>query len=131
MYKASDYIYKELIQELLISSEFSLLSTELTLDNAEHIYNQNVYEDEIYADTLQELLVDFRYSGTASNLSAPYSRHFEVDMHVRLIDGVWIAWPFYYGGGKHAEPDVIEWIGQAKIVEIEREEVVVRRIFKY
>lgn len=130
MYKASDYIYKTLIEELLISSQFSL-DTELTLDNAEHIYNQNAYGDDDISDLLYELHDNFRYSGTVSNLDAPCSRHFEVDMHVRQVDGVWVAWPFYYGGDKHAEPDVIDWVGQSEIVVLDREEVVVKRIFKY
>jgi hypothetical protein len=50
---------------------------------------------------------------------------------VKEIDGKWVGWNYWYGGGKHAEPEDIDWIGNAEFVKVQSEEVVtvVKRTF--
>jgi len=51
------------------------------------------------------------------------SRHYEVEVRAMKVDDVWVAWDFYYGGGKHGEPEAFDWIGNARIVECEEKVV--------
>jgi hypothetical protein len=40
-----------------------------------------------------------------------YSRHYETEsLAIQSPDGSWIGWTHWYGGGKHGNPEEIEWI---------------------
>lgn len=47
------------------------------------------------------------------------SRHYEIEVRATEVDGIWVAWDFYYGGGKHGEPEAFDWISNARIVDCE------------
>ena len=65
-------------------------------------------------DALEEL----RGSGVATGLIAPYSRHYESKaVAAEMLDGSWVGWTYWYGGGKHGEPGAIEWMEDAYDVE--------------
>ena len=53
-------------------------------------------------------------------------------MRCAEIDYKWVGWHYWYGGGKHGEPESIDWIEDAEFVDIESEEevVIVKRVFK-
>ena len=62
--------------------------------------------------------------GLETNLtSKTSSRHYEIDVHAMQVDGIWVAWDYYYGGGKHGEPEAFDWISNARIVECEEKVV--------
>lgn len=70
-------------------------------------------------DFCYEIEFEFR-EGIETNLSPKTSsRHYEIDVVASKIDGVWVAWDFYYGGGKHGEPEAFDWISNARIVDCE------------
>jgi hypothetical protein len=51
---------------------------------------------------------------TETNIRAPYSRHYEAkSVAAKAPDGSWVGWTYWYGGGKHSEPDAVEWISDA------------------
>ncbi|CAH9014380.1 conserved hypothetical protein [Vibrio phage 249E41-1] len=129
MYKASDYIYKAIAESVLVEEGVTLKEgVTLTLDNSEDIYDcpDEFLEGDYLEDKMSDALYEIRYTGEEISLSPKnYSRHYEVDCVVSKFDDVWIAWDYYYGGGKHADPDAIEWISDAEILNLDKEEEVV------
>ena len=132
-----DYIYKDILEMLLSDNDYVKLQEgiELTLDNASDIYSdpEDYLEGEYVEDAVYEATYDYRHTGEECNLSPKhYSRHYEVDFVVAEIDDKWVGWHYWYGGGKHGEPEAIDWIEDAEFVDIESEEevVIVKRVFK-
>ena len=135
-YTPQDYIYKDILDIILLNYEdIKLLDgLELSLENASDIYNysEEYFGDDI-EDIIQEVTYEYRHNGIECNLPPKhYSRHYEVDFVVAEIDDKWVGWHYWYGGGKHAEPESIDWIEDAEFVDIEseEEETVVKRVFK-
>ncbi|MFJ2362504.1 hypothetical protein ACIPIN_02090 [Pseudomonas sp. NPDC087697] len=58
-------------------------------------------------------------------------RHYEAkSVAAQLPDGSWVGWTYYYGGGKHAEPEAIDWMSEAYELDcVEEEKVVTVRTF--
>lgn len=93
----------------------------------------------IDADNLDKLWSDLEDSGdqydamgevrggdVETGLKAPYSRHYESkSVAAQYIDGSWVGWTYWYGGGKHGEPDAIDWIDDAYDLNCTEEEKVV------
>jgi hypothetical protein len=98
----------------------------ITSENVEEIYDQ---ENDDCA--LQDATSEMRCSGTNTGLPAPYSRHYESDAVAKqYIDGSWVGWTYWYGGGKHGEPESLDWIEDAYDVNCaEEEKMVVVRTF--
>lgn len=80
---------------------------------------------------LGDRILDFRSIGTNTDLKCEYSRHYESDaVAAKLSDGTWVGWTYWYGGGKHGEPEGIEWMSDAYEVNcIEEEKLVVVQTF--
>ena len=78
-------------------------------------------EKRIHWDFVEEI----RQSGVETNLPAPCSRHYEVDIHAVKIDNFWLAFPFYYGGGRHGEPEAMPWMEDAFFVDCKEEQVTI------
>jgi hypothetical protein len=74
---------------------------------------------------------EFRCGGIETGLECEYSRHYESDAVAKDIgDGVWVGWTYWYGGGKHGEPEAMEWMCDAYIVDLkERSEMTIIREF--
>ena len=131
-----DYIYKDILDIILSNYEDTKLldSLKLTLENASDIYNYSEeYFGEDIEDIIQEVTYDYRHNGEKCNLPPKhYSRYYEVDFVVAEIDDKWVGWHYWYGGGKHGEPESIDWIEDAEFVNIESEEevTVMKRVFK-
>lgn len=66
-----------------------------------------------------------------TGLPAPSSRHYESEaVAYQYVDGSWVGWSYWYGGGKHGEPEAIDWMEDAYDVNCtEEEKVVVVRTF--
>jgi hypothetical protein len=102
----------------------------------ENVTAENI--DELYDETngddyeLQDAISDVRCSGEETGLSCDWSRHYESDaVAAKAPDGSWVGWTYWYGGGKHGEPEAIDWIEDAYDVTCtEEEKLVVVRTFK-
>ncbi len=46
------------------------------------------------------------------------------------IDGTWIGWTYWYGGGKHGKAYSVEWIKEAYYLEYTEEKKIVRSFTK-
>lgn len=99
--------------------------TELTAEEVDAAYEfirESDFEDEL-ADQKEE----FRQSGEESGIkSREYSRHYDNDEVATVLDdGTAVGWTFWYGGGKHGEPQAIDWMDSAYEVEVKQETRVV------
>jgi len=43
--------------------------------------------------------------------------HYESKSVATEIDGQWVGWTYWYGGGKHGEPSLMEWLGDAYFLD--------------
>ena len=96
----------------------------------ENVSAENI--DELYDETngedyeLQDAISEVRCSGEETGLSAPCSRHYEADaVASQAPDGSWVGWTYWYGGGKHGEPEAIDWIEDAYDVNVTEEQKMV------
>jgi hypothetical protein len=72
-------------------------------------------EHEELTDAINEL----RGIGMATNIPAPFSRHYERDsVALQLPDCTFVGWTYWYGGGKHGNAEEIDWIDTAYDVEL-------------
>ena len=53
------------------------------------------------------------------------SRHYSASSVARQFGDKWVGWTFWYGGGKHGEPESIEWMEDAYFVEAKEETKVI------
>jgi hypothetical protein len=103
------------------------ITVSITKDNIDTLYDENDSDWQ-----LQDARNDLRCSGQYTHLPSPVSRHYESDsVAAKMPDGSWVGWTYWYGGGKHGEPDSIDWIEDAYDLKcIEKEQLVVVRTFE-
>ena len=82
-------------------------------------------------DTLRDAVNDIRGGQAETGFTCPVSRHFEAkSVGAKLPDGSWVGWTHWHGGGKHGEPEAIDWISDAyDIACTEEQQIVTVRIF--
>ncbi|WP_132646555.1 hypothetical protein, partial [Pseudomonas aeruginosa] len=68
---------------------------------------------------------DVRCGCVETNIEPDYSRHYESKSVAAKINGRWVGWTYWYGGGKHGEPEAIDWMDQAYFLDCTEEERVV------
>ena len=79
---------------------------------------------------------EVRCSGQDTHLPIPrefyqVQRHYEGDSVARqYLDGSWIGWTYWHGGGKHGAPQEIDWIEYAYDVTVTEEpKTIIHRTF--
>lgn len=118
---APTLILKEIVRRAIDNGDIS----ERELSNEDQItaaYDELI-EDDLHYDHQEELR-----SGTCeTDIEPQWDRHYETkSVAHRLPDGRWVGWTFWYGGGKHGEPDQVEWIDDAYFLEVKEEERTVK-----
>lgn len=97
---------------------------DLSAENIERYYNEADDADGGYA--LQDARSEIRCSGIETNIRPPSSRHYEAkSVAAQYIDGSWVGWTYWYGGGKHGEPEAIDWMDEAYDLNCEEKQVTV------
>lgn len=98
----------------------------ITADNVDELYDANNGDCE-----LQDWAAEIRGGQVETGLECPWSRHYESKaVAAQMLDGSWVGWTYWYGGGKHGEPEAIEWMEEAYDLDCEeKEKLVVVRIF--
>lgn len=102
----------------------------ITDGNAEQALTACIEARDYFEDWINEGLNEFRTSGTdADNLNLPgFSRNYESSSVARqLDDGRCVAWVYWYGGGKHGEPEAMPWLEGAIFVRSYEETITVQR----
>ncbi len=69
---------------------------------------------------------DLREGDVETDLpSKDYSRHYECKEVACKCGDKWVGWTYWYGGGKHGEPESIDWIADAYFLDCVEEEVTI------
>lgn len=79
-----------------------------------------------------DILSEFRPGQLETKLPSDYSRHYEAkEVARKLSDNTWVGWTYWYGGGKHGDPDSVPWMEDAYELDVtETEKMVLVREFK-
>ncbi len=104
------------------------IAVDVTADNVDELYQALVDADEHW-DARNEI----RGSGVETGLQCPSSRHYESEaVAAKMPDGSWVGWTCWYGGGKHGEPEAVDWMDEAYFLDCKEEEkmVIVRTFTK-
>jgi hypothetical protein len=65
-------------------------------------------------DDLNDAEMEVRSSGVRTGLCSEYSRHYDSEAVAAMLpDGSWVGWTYWSGGGKHGNPEEIDWIDEA------------------
>ena len=117
------------IQHLVLLRAASFADAEppvVSADNVDALYQQLV-DDEDHWDAVNEV----REGEVETGVKCEWSRHYESkSVAAKYIDGTWVGWTYWYGGGKHGEPESIDWMEDAYDLNVaETEKVVTVREF--
>ena len=83
-------------------------------------------EEDGLDDQISEAESELRGSYThETGIQTQYSRYYESKAVARRFGDKWVGWTYWYGGGKHGEPESVEWIEHAYFVEAKEETQVV------
>ena len=81
----------------------------VTAENVDGLFNES---DEGWE--LQDARNEIRSGAVETGLECEWSRHYESKaVAAQMPDGSWVGWTYWYGGGKHGEPEAIDWIDEA------------------
>lgn len=91
-----------------------------------------LWEELIDNDEYWDAKSEVRAGEVETDIPCQSSRHYESkSVAAKLPDGSWVGWTYWYGGGKHGEPDAVNWIEYAyDLTCTEEEKVVVVRTFE-
>jgi len=90
--------------------------------------------EEVYGRFLEakdhwDFLSYCRFGDCKTDIATRYSLNYESrSVAAQMLDGSWVGWTFWYGGGKHGDPESIDWVSKAYSLDMKEEEkpVVVR-----
>lgn len=75
---------------------------------------------------LQDIKYEIRAGQVETGLPCDWSRHYESkSVAAKAPDGTWVGWTYWYGGGKHGEPEAIDWMEDAYDLNCVEEEKLV------
>lgn len=100
---------------------------EVTAENTDDLWNW--YEDQ---DAIYDATSEMRSSwDEETDIRCESSRNYESkSVAAKMPDGSWVGWTYWYGGGKHGEPESIDWMARAYDIDcVEEEKVVTVRTF--
>jgi hypothetical protein len=117
--------YHKLLWSILLDADKNFdeftIPEEINDDNVEEHY-EALCELGLQWDCVSEL----RDSGIETGLDSPGSRNYEAkEVAAKMPDGSWVGWTYWYGGGKHGNPDEIEWMEYAYDLDLEEKEELV------
>lgn len=99
--------------------ECSQLPDNLTGEEVDHLWDE--------ADDIYDAIYEMREGEVDTNIDAPYSRHYESkSVAVQAPNGQWVGFTHWYGGGKHGNPEEIDWIEYAYLLDCKEEEKLVK-----
>lgn len=113
------------IKQLIIIQEHKWLEIECPSINEDTV--NDLYDNLEDGDAEYEI----REGEVTTEIDCCDSRHYESrSVSAKMTDGSWVGWTYWYGGGKHGEPEAIDWMDEAYDLDcVEEEKVVVVRTF--
>lgn len=102
---------------------------EITAENVDAVYDQI---DQDGDGEIQDAVNEVREGEVETGIECDWSRHYESkSVAAKMPDGSWVGWTYWYGGGKHGEPEAMEWMdGAYDLTVTEEEKVVTVRTFE-
>ena len=99
----------------------------VTAENVDALFNES---DEGWE--LQDARNEMRSGQVETEIDCEWSRNYESKaVAAQMPDGSWVGWTYWFGGGKHSEPEAIDWMDTAYDLEVtEEEKMVLVRTFK-
>ena len=96
---------------------------EITSDTIDDVYDEVDPTDDTF---------EFREGEIETDIPTASTRHYEAKaVAAKYIDGSWVGWTYWYGGGKHGNPEEIRWMEDAYNLSVtEEEKLVIVRTFK-
>ena len=94
---------------------------------------ETLYQELYEKADLWDAICAIREGDVETDIDCDYSRHYESkSVAMKCVDGTWVGWCYWYGGGKHGEPESIDWMEYAYDLDVKEEEklVVVREFTK-
>ena len=121
------------IKELIISDVISDSENRLMGRDIGKVSGDDVdeYYDELraspdYRCEIAEAKYNNREGISTGLYCKEYSRHYESEIvAVKVLDGSYVAWIYWSGGGKHGEPEEIDWMEDAFFVDCEEKQEMV------
>lgn len=112
----------------LVAKWNGTLLEEVTEQNVDERYEALEESDD---DARNDALNEIREGEVETDLACEWSRHYESkSVAAKMPDGSWVGWTYWYGGGKHGEPEAIDWMGDAyDLTCVEEEKLVIVRTF--
>ena len=90
-------------------------------ENVDELFDKLV-SDEGHYDAKNEI----RHGTVETKLKCEFTRHYESKaVAMQMPDKTWVGWTFWYGGGKHGEPEAIDWMEEAYEVNCMEEQKMV------
>ena len=99
----------------------------VTAKNVDEIFDKNNAGWE-----LQDARNEMRSGQVETGINCDWSRNYESKaVAAQMPDDSWVGWTYWFGGGKHSEPEAIDWMDEAYDLEVlEEEKMVLVRTFK-
>ena len=99
----------------------------VTAENVDALFDES---DEGWE--LQDARNEMRSGQVETEIDCEWSRNYESKaVAAQMPDGSWVGWTYWFGGGKHSEPEAIDWMDTAYDLEVtEEEKMVLVRTFK-
>lgn len=95
---------------------------EITAANVDDLYGATDGDDYELQDARNEI----RGGAVETGIKCDWSRSYESKaVAAKMPDGTWVGWTYWYGGGKHGEPEAIDWMDEAYDLTVAEEEKVV------
>ena len=93
----------------------------------EIITDENI--DDLYdelEDYVGDVIDEFREGEVETDIPCEDSRYYEsYSVAAEIPDGSWVGWTYWFGGGKHGEPEAIPWMEDAYELDCVKEEKMV------
>jgi len=117
---------EQIIKYAILAEALDDVPADLTGEQVDDLYDENEGDCE-------DVKYEIREGRYETKVPCECSRHYESQsVAVQAPNGLWAGWTYWYGGGKHGEPEAIDWIGDAYLLAVQEEEkmVVVRTFTK-
>lgn len=126
MLTAEQMIKREILNLAIAGGDLPHDGTELADDQIDDLYEMLV-EDDAHWDYES----DFRVGDFETDIPCGHDRNYETkSVAKKLSNGQWVGWTYYYGGGKYGNPEEIEWMEHAYLLDcIETQQMVIVRNF--
>jgi hypothetical protein len=105
---------------------------EVTKENVDSLFEETEYKcadrcGEGSFPYLCDVVDEVRNGENDTDLDTPSSRHYESKaVAARAPDDSFVGWTYWYGGGKHGQPESIDWINEAYDLDCKEEEKLVK-----